>query len=289
MFVYLDLLVLINFFFNMVLLTIAGWLGLQHFRFGRYALAALAGTISWLIFFFYPQYIFINWICRITGGLAMAFIAWHPIGLRKLLAKTLLLLVAGQLMGGGIFALAFALSSSHLGTSSQAVLALPLVAAGAMLMLAVAAWWAGRIHSAKQLGAYYGEVTVCVGDKTLTVPALLDSGNTLRHPVNSWPVVILERKAARDLFAQDLLAWLDEPWTPPPQGLESRIGLIPYKTVGGSGLLAVVRPEQLVLKSKLGSKTLSQVYIAVRPKNQPPLEHQALAFPADDWKDGDVG
>jgi stage II sporulation protein GA (sporulation sigma-E factor processing peptidase) len=282
--VYLDLLALINFAFNFALLTVSGWMGLQRFSLGRYGASSLAGTAFWLIFFFAPKYIFINWLCRIAGGLAMTYIAWRPAGLRALLSKSVLLVVAGQLVGGGIYSLAFFLDSAPLGQSRGVPLAV--AAAGGTLMLAVAAWWAGRIHRTKSLASYTGEVIISWGGKTVSIPALLDSGNTLRHPVNSWPVVILERKAAAGLLEEEVLNWLEQPLSLPPEAIANKVALIPYTSLGARGLLAAVRPDRLVISGAQGSRVLTQVYVAVRQKNQPPLEHQALAFPAGMRKEG---
>lgn len=212
----------------------------------------------------------------------MAFIAWRPAGIKALVSKTILLVIAGQLVGGGIYSLAFALGGNPLGKPQTFSVAI--IAGGGAIMLGIAGWWAGRIHKTQQLSAYLGQVKVKMEGKTLMIPALLDSGNTLRHPVNKWPVVVLERQTARQLFSPELRTWLDEPLSPPPRGMETRIGLIPYSTLGGSGLLAAVRPDSLTIFCKSGQRTLSEVYVAVRQKQQLPLEYQALAFPAGNWK-----
>lgn len=287
MIVYLDLLLVINFFFNLALLTMSGWLGLQRFRTFRYCLAAGVGTGCWLIFFFCPQYIFINWLCRILGGLAMAYIAWWPLHFRSLVAKTIMLVVSSQLMGGSIYSLAFALGSTALGNSTA--MPLSIVAGGGGIVLALAAWWVGRAHTARQLKAYMGQAIIHFGGKVISVQALLDSGNSLRHPVNSWPVLILERQPASILFSGEVMDWLDEPQDLPPPGLETRIALIPFNSVGGVGMVAAVRPDKLVLMSEQGGAMLTQVYVAVRHRQQRPLEHQALAFPVEDWKEGVTG
>lgn len=285
MVVYLDLLALINFTFNFSLLAISGWLSLQRFRLGRYTVSALAGTGLWFIFFFLPKYILISWLFRIAGGLAMAYLAWRPAGVRGLFSRCLLLVVAGQLMGGGIYSLAFVWDSAPLGTPRG--IPLWLIAAGGALMLGAAAWWARRLHRTKALTAYIGQVSISWGEKTISVPALLDSGNTLRHPLNSCPVVVLERKAAAKLLSRETIAWLDEPWAMPPPEIETRAALIPYTTVGAKGLLAALRPDGLTISGPTGSRALTQVYIALRQKKQPPLEFEALAFPIDNWKEDD--
>lgn len=284
MVVYLDLLALINLTFNFALLTITGWMGLQQFSFSRYGISALVGTGFWFIFFFAPKYILINWFCRIAGGLAMTYIAWPSARGRYLLSKGFLLLIAGQLVGGGIYSLAFFLDSPPLGRSGRIPLAV--VAAGVTIALAVAAWWVGRIQRTKSLVTYMGEVSISWKNKTIPFTALLDSGNTLRHPVNSWPVVILELQAAATLLESEVLNWLDEPMSLPPEGIENLVALIPYSSLGKKGILAAVRPEKVVIRSPGGSKSLTQVYVAVRPKDQAPLEYQALAFPIDFHKEG---
>ncbi|HCX78579.1 MAG TPA: hypothetical protein DG577_04120, partial [Firmicutes bacterium] len=118
--------------------------------------------------------------------------------------------------------------------------------------------------------SYTGEVIISWGGKTVSIPALLDSGNTLRHPVNSWPVVILERKAAAGLLEEEVLNWLDQPLSLPPEAIANKVALIPYTSLGARGLLAAVRPDRLVISGAQGSRVLTQVYVAVRQKNQPP-------------------
>ena len=285
MIIYLDLVLAVNFSFNLILLIITGWMGLQQFKIQRYLLSALAGTIIWLIFFLSNQYIFIDWLCRIAGGLAMVLIAWRPVNLRGLVSKTVMLVVAGQLMGGGIFSLVFALGTTPLGIQSVSI---GVVSTGAALMLIVAAIWIGRLHKTKQLVSYVGEVTIIFQGTTIQLPVLLDSGNILRHPVNNWPVVIIERKPAAQLFTSQVMDWAEEPLSMPPPGLETRIGLIPFNSVGGSGMLATIRPDRVVLTSAQGKKNLTQVYIAIRQKNQCPLEYQAVAFPVDNWEEGEI-
>lgn len=284
MVIFLDLILLINFIFNLLLITVAGWLGLQRFRTSRYCLAAGVGAGFWLIFFFCPQYIFIDWLCRILGGLTMAYIAWRPLPFRSLLAKSVLLVVSGQLMGGGIYSLAFAVGGTALGNSTA--LPFAMVAGGGGIMLAVAAWWAGKTHTARQLKAYLGQASIHFQGKSLKVQTLLDSGNSLRHPVNSWPVLILERQPASILFSREVLDWLDDPQDLPPLGVATRIALIPFTSVGGGGVMAAIRPDKLVLQSEKGGAILTQVYVAVRQRHQRPLEHQALAFPVENWKEG---
>jgi|SRR5690554_1507950 len=286
MVVYLDLLIAINLIFNFVLLTIAGWMGLHRFSWRRYALAAGLGTVFALIFFFRPQYIFVSWFCRLAGGLAMAYVAWPQANLRKIFSRTMILLVAGQLMGGGIYSLAYALDGTPLG--DQTAFSLGVVAGGGLLVLAVAAWWVARIHRAKQQAVYVGQVTIHFQGRAAKLSALLDSGNTLRHPVTSWPVVIVERKAAQGIFPHHVLAWLEQPLTAPPPGLETRIALVPYQSVGGAGVLAAIRPDNLVLSCPAGNQIMRHVYIAVRPKEQRPLEYQALAFPLENLKEGGI-
>jgi len=153
-------------------------------------------------------------------------------------------------------------------------------------MLAVAAWWAARLRRTRQLSSYLGHVTIRMDGKTLTIPALLDSGNTLRHPVNNWPVVVVQRDVAARLFAGNLLSWLDDPLSLPPPDWETQIGLIPYKSVGGQGFLAAVRPDQVIISCQRGSRVLTQVYVAVGSSGDRPHEYQAGSSPITDQRQG---
>ena len=90
-------------------------------------------------------------------------------------------------------------------------------------------------------------LSVTCGDQTLSLLALVDTGNTLRDPISGVPVVILGQDAAwRLLSLTD--AELSHPIQTITQRRETRLRLIPYSAVGmPAGFLLGCRADSVIL------------------------------------------
>jgi len=73
--------------------------------------------------------------------------------------------------------------------------------------------------------------------RRLSLTALVDSGNLLRDPLTHLPVIVISRKAASRLL-------------PSVHELEPGMRLIRVRTVAGSTLMPILRPEQLELSQQ---------------------------------------
>lgn len=74
------------------------------------------------------------------------------------------------------------------------------------------------------------EVQICTLSGEYTLKALLDTGNALTDPVSQEPVSVIGRKTARQILSME-----------PAQGMR----YIPFRSVGGEGVLAIVRVEKM--------------------------------------------
>lgn len=90
------------------------------------------------------------------------------------------------------------------------------------------------------------------GDTRLRLTALRDTGNGLRDPITGERVLVLSAEAANALTGltpSQLRSPLETMQMQPIPGLR----LIPYRSVGGSGLLLGLRLDQVTLGSRQGS------------------------------------
>ena len=100
-----------------------------------------------------------------------------------------------------------------------------------------------------------------LGDRSLTLRALIDTGNTLSDPASGRAVIVADALSLSPLlgFTPDLsdVSALVEALSRVP-GLERRVSLVPYRSVGVSGgLLAAFRPDALELDGKSSSALLA--------------------------------
>ena len=98
---------------------------------------------------------------------------------------------------------------------------------------------------------------VCNG-KQADATALLDSGNSMQDLFSGAGIVVVDRKVGETLFGE---VSVDEPPTDPQ--LLRRFRLVPYKTVGGEGLLPSFRSDCVEVHCKHKTTRLDKAVVAV--------------------------
>lgn len=105
-------------------------------------------------------------------------------------------------------------------------------------------------HTASELIS----ISLTFQNKTLTFPALIDTGNTLQDPISNTPVLVVESTSLTDFFPApfpehlltsptDFLAYYKN--TP----LSKKLRLLPYQAVGIQGLLITLKVDQITLNN----------------------------------------
>lgn len=159
---------------------------------------------------------------------------------RKLLRLTLVFIGLSAAFAGGVTALA--------GRGRVKLW----VTASAFLLGAVFYPAAFRRIGTHRVVGQVETVRVELGGKSASFQALVDTGNTLRDPVTGEPVTVCVPEALRPLFRTgeaELLANGDP--TEAAKVLGDRFRLVPYRSLGGGGVLAAFRPDRLVIGGKV--------------------------------------
>jgi len=119
-----------------------------------------------------------------------------------------------------------------------------------LLLSAVLLWGLCQMGFRNGIGKQeYRVLKLTLGEKTVSMLALQDTGNTLRDPVSGESVVVISPRAARNLTGlteEDLRAPLETLARRPIPGLR----LIPYRAVGAGGLLLGLKIQEAELDGK---------------------------------------
>ena len=227
--VYPDLMVLLNLAINYCLLSAANLLTGGGARRSRLLLGALVGAL-YAGATVLPGLGFLG--NNLWRGVFLGLMAMAAFGLRKgTVAKAVAVLGLSFLLGG----VAMALEVKGFW---------PLVAVAAVALGLTLMFCRRRLGHAGRLVP----VTVSLGEKQVKLTALYDTGNTLRDPFTGEPVLVVQASAARALLgAVDL----DNP-APILARWKGKARLLPYKAVGGHGVLLAVRCDRVVIDGKQG-------------------------------------
>lgn len=232
--VYLDLVVLLNFLVDFLLLLGTDRLSGFHARPGRCALAASLGGIY-------------GGGCMLRGFRFLGNIFWRV---------CVLVLIAVCAFGFdksawkrcGIFLLlSMALGGIVVCLGRRDVAALVLGAIGIWLLCKIG--FGGSVG-----GREYVPMTLTFQGQTVCLTALRDSGNTLRDPISGEEVFVIGSRAAEKLTgltSTQLRSPIETMAQHPIPGLR----LIPFHAVGGGGMLLGLRLNEVIL----GDRTQSAV------------------------------
>lgn len=244
--IYVDSLFLLNLLTDyLICLTAAGICGLTLKR-GRYLLAALLGA-AYAVAAAVPNLAVLSSPPgKLAAGLLMSAAAFA--GEARFLRCTAVFFAAAALFGGAVWVLGEGLSLSGL------LLCFLLCAALLRLL------FLRRSESVQRM-----QIRLFFRDREAVFTALRDTGNGLRDPISGAPVLVASPQALRpvlgeltDLFLQTEPTGLLELLDQFPE-LRGHFRLLPYSSLGGSGLLPVFRPEKLLINGKRAGELLVAV------------------------------
>lgn len=240
--VYADILFIVNLYIDAMLLSaVRRFLRLPLSRL-RWLLAAILGGAFGLTALL-PQ---IRGFPLLLLGLLQAFLlvcaAFAPKPWVVLLKASFLLLLFGAALSGllGLVQNFLPLNGMVLRNGAVYFDLSPLL----LVLLTCAAYGMlyafDRLFRKREPDILFSTVTLALGGKSVTVPAKVDTGMTLREPFSGLPVILIERDAVQHLLPPD--------FGTPKCALPLR--LIPYASIGGEGVLPAFRPDTAAAGSK---------------------------------------
>ena len=256
--IYVDTLFLLNAVIDYLLILAAARLAGEPLRRGRFALGAALGGM-YAVAIFLPGLGFLSHpLCRLASAALMMLVSYG--GSRRLLRQGVLFIALTCAFGGGVVAIGL-LGGTGLALGNgvfYSALDIKVVLLSAAVCYGVLTLVFQRLarHSAAS-----GELTsarLWLGERSVSLTALVDTGNTLADPATGRPVMVAEGERARPLVPRDRAPGPAD--LRDPAGAMTRLGtgewrgrfrLLPYRSVGvDRGLLLAIRVDGLELNGK---------------------------------------
>lgn len=210
----------------------------------RLTLAATIGVLPTLWVLLRQNLYAVPWELGLVWPLAMLAVAFRGLAPR-FWVKGYVLFLAMSFLAGGI--LTAGLTWMHVWIPSLPSLDWLMVVPP---LLALGGRWLPQHRVRQLLGREsYGEVTLEIAGRTLTLLAFWDSGNQLTDPRMKRPVVIVERSRAFGWLPDSILDWalaVHQGCPPPtvPAEWQGRVSQVSFRTLTGIGEIAVVTVDR---------------------------------------------
>lgn len=243
--VYIDSLFLLDFVLDYLLLLLTGKVTGSPLVRWRLALAAALGGGYSVLCVVTALPALSHWAVKLSVGVLLVLVAYGHC--HRLPRCVVIFLALSAAFGGGLYALELMLGR-------PLILRLPSV-----LLFSVAAY--GALSLAGRKLACHGpaqlrKLTVTFGGRSVTLTALVDTGNALTDPMTGQGVPVAEGDALATLLPPEADYRRPAqcfPSLPDP----SRFRLLPYRSVGvDNGLLLVLRADALTVDGKARSSRL---------------------------------
>lgn len=259
--IYGDIYFLVNFSMDFLSLWLTAKILHLPLHAGRAAVSAAIGGLYAVLALIPGRYAAVNWIIGLLLPALLCYICFGSCKIGRFLCRYAAFWGISLLTGGGMTALYYAVNRaagnrkiSVNGTVKEVYNEIPLwvFALLALACALISLIW-GRI-AGRMRGRRSAALTVqfCRGGQEVVLSALVDSGNLLTEPFGGLPVILVGRERMKEILPAPLLPVLMG--SGDLSGLDgdaaSRIRLIPYRGVGGGGLLFGYLPAKVAVDGR---------------------------------------
>lgn len=244
---YADVLFIINFSMDFLSIYITSKLLSLRQSAPRFTIAAVLGALCATAMTALGITSITEAVLTLVISLVMTAVALGAESIRSFLIRAFALWGAGALLGGAVSVLCSLGENPQLEqhTSSADSPVVLYLAIGALFVFAFV-----RLIRPK-LAQKSAELVIRLGEKEITVTALVDSGNLAADPISGCPVIFLSRIEGEMLMGEDnVRALLRGDRLSIDKELLRRVRLVPVSDGNSSSLLFAVRPDDVLSGKK---------------------------------------
>ncbi|MFD2044017.1 sigma-E processing peptidase SpoIIGA [Ornithinibacillus salinisoli] len=260
--IYLDVVWVLNFFLDMMLLLLTQALAKENVKKYRLFIGALVASLLVPITVFYPGSFFTTVIGKLLYSVIIILSSFHFYSVYRTIKLLFLFYFTSFSVGGGLIAAHF-LFQNPIGLSQGGFLTFDRGFGDPISWIFVIigfpiAWWFTKIrmdkHAVEKIryDQLYS-VTISIKEDSFSTTGYIDSGNQLTAPLSQKAVIICDEPFLKQWFTQgewESLRTAHENLDIEkiPKNWEKYIQIIPYHGVEGSSrFLFAIKPEQLVV------------------------------------------
>lgn len=278
MVVYADVLLIVNLFVNYVLLLCSSMIMKKHTQRLRMLLGAAIGAFYGFVVFLPELPSLAEFALRIATTVLIVLGAFGYKNLPSFLRSFFTFFAVSFAFGGIMLVLWVTVAPIGMIYNNGAVyfdIDLAVLAISTVVSFAVVSLIA-HFTARRAPKDSIALVKISYKGKEVKLTALVDTGNSLCETFSGYPVVLGEAESLEKIMPDAVRAFIDgDDVSSSPE-----MRLVMHKTVSGTGVLPVFRPDYIEVKSVSHSIKTSEVYVAVTKNNLARGEYEMILNPA---------
>lgn len=279
MIIYADVLIALNILLTYILIVASRVLCKLPTNKWAVLVASVVGGFTSLVIFYENVSVLFSCFYKIITGVIIVGIAFLPKSKKTFLKALIAFLGVSLLFGGVMYALEITLHPQkimlyngivYFDMSITYLVSAVLVIYGAFV---VADYYLTK-HISKGGKC---QLEVVNNNKSVTMTALIDTGNTLTDGLTGRPVIVAELLSLTPLFSrEEVMFFKSGAFQDIPESLNKSFRLVPCRTVSGESLLKAFVPEMVKIKNGKNCCVLEFCTVALVNKELSQGEYRAL-------------
>src|SRR5690625_5006756 len=263
--IYLDIILLLNLLFNLMLLSLTKYLARVHTTKNRLLFGTMIATALVPIIIYFPNSFLNTMIGKGMYSIIIILCTFGWKGIQQVIKNVFVFYFISFAVGGGLFGLHYLVQGAftHQTNNNNFLLYVKNVYGDEMSLLIIVIgfpliWLFTKTRMDRHVKdkIKYDQlykVSLTINGHSQQTMGFIDSGNQLVDPLTNRPVVICDELFLQQFFSKNdwyLLrtAILENEMTNFPISIQKQISIVPYQGVGGSNdYLYTIRPDKLTV------------------------------------------
>ena len=277
--IYIDIVLIENLIMNFIILLATGLILKVKINVTRFLIASLIGAIYSIVAYISILEIYSSMILKIILSIVIIYIAFNPQTFKKMWKDILIFYLTSFVFGGAAFALIYIVKPQDilmrnglfLGTYPLKTITLGAIVA---FIIIITAFTIVKTKITKK--DMFCDIEIQLNDKKIETIAMLDTGNLLKEPITSTPVVVVEHTLLYDCIPKEILNNLDNLLGGEFEYITeeikdeyiSKLKLIPFSSLGKqNGMLIGIKADYIKIKYDEKEQKKENIIIGIYNKS----------------------
>ena len=274
--IYLDVVLIENLCMNYIILFATGYLLKIKMNHIRLILSAILGGIYSILAYMEILEIYSNFALKIILSIVMVYMAYHAKNVKQLAKQLIFFYLTSFVFGGCAFALLYFIkpqeilirNGTYIGTYPLKIAILGGIVGFTITVIAF--HFVKKKITKKDM---YCNITIYFEEKNVTATALLDTGNMLKDPITSMPVIVVEKEILKNILPEIILNNLNriiggdvpkEVYEDENLEYITKFRVIPFSSIGKTnGMLLGFKANKVEIKDEESIETRNNVIVGI--------------------------
>ncbi len=277
--IYIDVVLIENLIMNYIILFTTSLVLKIKTKHIRTICASLLGAIYSVIAYMGILKIYSSIFLKIILSILIVYIAFNPQNIQKMWKELLIFYLVSFVFGGAAFSLIYIVKPQNILMRNGLFLGtytLKNVLLGAIIGFITILSCFKFIKSKISKKDMFCDIEVKINDKKIKTKAMIDTGNCLKEPITSLPVVIIEHTLLYECIPKEILNNLEKiiggDFEKISENIKneyiSKLKLIPFSSLGKqNGMLLGIKPQYLKIINDEEIKEVKNVIIGIYNKS----------------------